>query len=132
VVVYLDSSAIVKIVVREAESADSRRLLGSQPIRAVSALSRVEVVRTVRSHGEDAVARAGEVLHGLVQIAVDDAVLDRAAGLDTALLRSLDAIHVATALTLAAHLQVVVTYDDRMRTAALANGLRVAAPGATE
>jgi len=129
-VAYLDSSAIVKLVVREGESASLRQFLRAHPIRIVSALARVEVTRAVRPHGGEAEARAAEVLAGLVQVAIDDAVLDRAAGLETTPLRSLDAIHVATALQLANDLTVLVTYDDRMRAAAVASGLEVAAPGA--
>jgi uncharacterized protein len=84
----------------------------------------------VRAHGGEAEARGAEVLAGLVQVAIDDAVLDRAAGLEAMPLRSLDAIHVATALQLGNDLTVLVTYDDRMRAAAAASGLAVASPGA--
>ncbi len=129
-VAYLDSSAIVKLVVREGESASLRKYLRAHPIRIVSALARVEVARAVRPHGGEAQARAAEVLAGLVQIAIDDAVLARAAGLEAMPLRSHDAIHVATALQLGNDLTVLVTYDERMRAAAAASGLEVAAPGA--
>lgn len=129
-VAYLDSSAIVKLVVREGESASLRKFLRTHPVRVVSALARVEVPRAVRAHGQDAIARAGEVLDRLVHVAVDNPILDRAATLDASVLRSLDAIHVATALQLGEDLAVLVTYDDRMRSAALAHGLRVEAPTA--
>jgi len=128
VAAYLDSSAIVKLVVRESESAHLRRFLRSHPLRVASSLARVEVLRAVRAHGSSALGRAGEVLSRIVQVAVDDPVLDRAGALDGAL-RSLDAIHLATALQLGVELSVLVTYDDRMRTAALAHGINIAAPG---
>ncbi len=126
--VYLDSSAIVKLVVREAESATLRKFLRRHPIRVSSALARVEVLRAVRLHGEVAIAHARSVLARIVLIGISDEVLDRAALLDGAVLCSLDAIHLATALGLDAELDLVLTYDDRMLKAAGAAGLRTATP----
>ena len=59
---------------------------------------------------------------------LDDALLDAAGALDPGVLRSLDAIHLAAALTVAAQLEAVVTYDPRMAAAARLLGLRVSAP----
>lgn len=128
--VYLDSSAIVKLVVREEQSTSLRRFLRDHHVRVVSALARVEVPRAVRAHGKETVARATEVLGCMVHLAIDNPVLERAAALDASVLRSLDAIHVASALQLGEDLRVLVTYDDRMRAAAQAHGLQVEAPGA--
>jgi predicted nucleic acid-binding protein len=125
---YLDSSALVKLVVVEAESTALRRFLRREPMRASCALARVEVVRAVRPHGAAAMSRARQLLRRLDLIQLDDELLDTAAFLDGGLLRSLDAIHLAAALTLGEELTAVVTYDDRMTTAAGLFGLVVDAP----
>lgn len=126
--VYLDSSAIVKLVVREAESAALRRWLRDHPVRMVSALARVEVLRAVRSQGGRALTRARRVLDRIVVVAIDDDVLEAAAELDVAVARSPDAIHLATAVGLRADLDFVVTYDARMAAAAEVLEIDVAAP----
>jgi predicted nucleic acid-binding protein len=120
-VVYLDSSALVKLVVAEAESDALVAYLAERSERASSALARVEVPRAVRSHGPKAVTRARELLERI-------SLLDVAAALDGDHLRSLDAIHIAAAQTVATRLATIVTYDRRMGDAAKALGLTVAAP----
>jgi predicted nucleic acid-binding protein len=127
-VVYLDSSAIVKLVVREAESDVLLGFLASGHLQVSSALARVEVVRAVRRHGRSATARARELLESLNLLALDDALLDAAAALAADDLRSLDAIHLASALELEGELHALVTYDERMLTAARSLGLPVARP----
>jgi predicted nucleic acid-binding protein len=127
-VVYLDSSALVKLVVAERESAALRRYVRAEPRRASCALARVEVLRAVRPHGATAMTRARRLLRRLDLVQLDDELLDSAAALDAAVRRSLDAIHLAAALTLADELTAVVTYDDRMATAAGVLGLTVEAP----
>ena len=126
--VYLDSSALVKLVVAERESAALRRYLRSTPQRASCALARVEVLRAVRPHGGAAMKRARGLLRRLDLVQLDDDLLDAAAGLDAGVLRSLDAIHLAAAQVLGDVLTAVVTYDDRMTAAAARLGLPVAAP----
>ena len=96
-VTYLDSSAIVKLVVREAESTALRRYLrGRRPVVA-SALARVEVLRAVLALGDAARERAGVVLSRIELVRINDRVLAMASKLSPADLRSLDAIHLATA-----------------------------------
>jgi len=128
VAVYLDSSALVKLVVREVDSAALRRYLRRQTRRVSCALARVEVVRAVRPHGPEAVARARAVLQRIDLLQLDDSLLDAAATLDAVVLRSLDAIHLAAARELRGELSAIVTYDARMAKAAAALGLHVAAP----
>ena len=128
IVVYLDSSALVKLVVAESESAALRRYLRAEPRRASCALAKVEVLRAVRLHGAAAMMRARRLLRRVDLVALDDELLDSAAVLDAGILRSLDAIHLAAAQTLAEELTAVVTYDERMTTAAGLLGLVVAAP----
>ncbi len=126
--VYLDSSALVKLVVSEPESTALRRYLRGRPERVSSALAKVEVLRAVRPHGASAVTRARQVLRRVNVLHLDDELLEDAATLDIGVLRSLDAIHLAAARTLGDELQAVVTYDSRMAIAAARLGLQVDAP----
>ena len=126
--VYLDSSALVKLVVAEPESPGLLRYLAAEPDRASCALARVEVHRAVRSHGATALTRARRLLHRLHLVQLDDELLEAAAALDPRVLRALDAIHLAAAQIFAAELAAVVTYDRRMAAAAALLDLPVAAP----
>jgi predicted nucleic acid-binding protein len=126
--VYLDSSAIVKLVIREPETEALLAFLETRQIRVTSALARVEVVRAVRRHGRPATTRAREVLDGLNLLALDDALLEDAAAIDANELRSLDAIHIASAQQLRAELDALVSYDERMLAAARALGVPVSRP----
>lgn len=121
----------MKLVQKEAESEALRRYLRRHRSddRVTSALSRVEVVRAVQSGGAPAVAKARRHLARLHQVTLDTALLDAAASLaPRTLLRSLDAIHLASAQLLVADLRAVVTYDQRMTAAASALGLSADTP----
>ncbi len=126
---YLDSSALVKLVVSEPESDALRRYLAVRMDRVSSALARVEVRRAVRRRdpSETTRRRADDVLARIALVAVDEPVLRTAASMQPDPLRSLDAVHLATALSLAG-LDIVVTYDQRLADAAVQHGLEVAAP----
>lgn len=126
--VYLDSSALVKLVVVEPESSALRRYLAGEPERASCVLARAEVIRAVRVHGPTTVSRAQRLLQRLNLVEVDDELLDAAAALDPRVLRSLDAIHVAAAQLLGEELTAVVTYDRRMASAAALLDLNVTSP----
>jgi predicted nucleic acid-binding protein len=126
-VVYLDSSAFVKLVVPEAESAALRRRLRKWPRRASSGLLRVEAVRAVRPSGPAAVRTARRQMARLHIVEVNRPLLDAAANLAPPL-RSLDAIHLAAAQSLGDDLEVVITYDQRMAAAARVLGMVTAAP----
>jgi predicted nucleic acid-binding protein len=128
---YLDSSAIVKLVRREAETDALRRFLRRRRSerKVTSELARVEVVRAVGGGGAAAVAHAWRVLGRIDQLTIDRMLLDEAATLAPGeLLRSLDAIHLATARTVGSDLAAIVTYDTRMQQAAASVGLVVEAP----
>ncbi len=128
---YLDTSAVVKLLMREPETAALRRGLRRWPRRASAALLRVEILRAVKRAGlPRLMAEARRQLEGihLILIRLDDDLLDRAADLDPPTMRSLDAIHLAAALSLGEDLAAVVTYDERMGVAANALGLSVASP----
>jgi predicted nucleic acid-binding protein len=127
-VVYLDSSAIVKLVVREPESQALRRYLPRRRALVSSALARVEVSRAVLPLGEEALRRAREVLASIDLVRINNRVLVRAGLLEPAELRSLDAIHLATAALFEDTLARFVCYDDRMLQAAQSLGWTVEAP----
>ena len=128
-VAYLDTSAAVKLLMTEPESAALRRWLGRRPERASAALLRVELVRVVRRAGlPRLLPEARKLLAGVHLIRLDDALLDRAAELDPTDLRSLDSIHLAAASSLGDDLAAVITYDDRLLAAAVSLGLPTAMP----
>ena len=126
--VYLDSSAIVKLVVRERESAALRRFLAARQERVSCALARTEVLHAVRHLGPAATQRARRVLRRIDLIRLDDAILDTAGMLEPRILRSLDAIHLTAAQLLAPELDAFVTYDRRLADGALLLGFPVEAP----
>jgi predicted nucleic acid-binding protein len=125
---YLDSSALVKLVVDERESAALRRYLRRRRPLVSSALARTEVLRAVLLEGDDGLARARDVLSSVELIRVNDRVLNAAGVLRPDDVRSLDAIHLATAQQLDSDLGLLITYDERMQEAADTLGLRTHAP----
>jgi predicted nucleic acid-binding protein len=125
---YLDSSAIVKLVVAEPESRALRAHLRRRRPLVSSALARTEVVRALLPAGAIAMARGREVLRRLDLIRINDRVLDMAGTLEPAQVRSLDAIHLATAQLLGEDLSQIITYDDRMADAARSLGLNTTLP----
>lgn len=127
-VVYLDSSAAVKLIVREAESEALESWLGPHDVLASSALLRTELLRAVRRGAPRRIAQARAALAAFTLRVVDDEILDAAGRIAPSSIRSLDAIHLATALRLADELEAIVTYDRRMIEGALALGLPVASP----
>jgi hypothetical protein len=125
---YVDSSALVKLAIREPESAVLRRYLGRHRPLVSSALARTEVARALLPLGPDAVRRGREVLARVDLLRVNDRVLDAAGLLPPADLRSLDAIHLASAEQLGSDLRGFVTYDARLAAAATGRGFRVIQP----
>ncbi len=125
---YLDSSALVKLAVREPQSAALRRYVRGRRIVS-SALARTEVARALLSQAPAAIKRGQDVLAEIDLIRINDRVLTTAGTLQPATVRSLDAIHLATATLLGDELVRVVTYDTRLAAAARHAGLRVVAPG---
>jgi predicted nucleic acid-binding protein len=128
-VAYLDTSAFVKLIVAEPESAVLAQRLRRWPQRASATLLRTETVRALRRSGNvQLIGQARRLLGAVTLIRLDEPLLDRAGDLEPVELRSLDAIHLAAALSIGPHLGAIVTYDDRLRTAALAHGLDVESP----
>ena len=126
---YLDTSAFVKLIVAEPESAALRSRLGRWPDRVSATLLRTEAARALRRSGHDhLIGLARRLFAGLVLIRLDEPLLDRAGDLEPTALRSLDAIHLAAAISIGPQLGVLITYDGRLREAATAYGLDVESP----
>jgi hypothetical protein len=125
---YLDSSAMVKLAVSEPESAALRRYLRRCRPLVSNALARTEVLRALLPAGEAAVSRGRDVLRTVDLLRLNNPLLEAAGLLQPASVRSLDAIHLATARLLGEELGVVVTYDQRMSEAARELGLRIHSP----
>lgn len=125
---FLDSSAVTKLVVAERESeALAGRLAGH--VLVASALLVTEVSRAVRrALGRTHDDLLAEVL-GLIDIVVlDRSILAAAAELEPASLRTLDAVHLASALALGGRIDALISYDDRLLEAARGAGLAVERP----
>ena len=126
--VYLDSSAFVKLVMPEAETGALRRYLGHWPVRVSATLLRAEALRAALRVSGQRVADTRRLLRDVALIEMDRSLMDRAGTLMPGRLRSLDAIHIAAALSLGDDLGEIVTYDERMAVAASAHGLLVTSP----
>jgi predicted nucleic acid-binding protein len=125
---YVDTSAILKLVVRESGTVELRTWAEGRTIIA-SDLVRAEALRAARRHSPEALAQLRTVLTAIPTMAITTSVCDRAAELDPTILRTLDAMHLACALQLSDELEGVVTYDQRMADACVALGLPVVSPG---
>ena len=128
-IVYLDSSAILKLVFAEPESSPLRDFLKAWPDRVSSTLARIEVTRIVaRVEAPLPLRDAQRILRSLNLVRIDDQIVAAAASLEPRGLRSLDAIHLATARLLGHHLAGMVVYDLRLASAARQTGITVWAP----
>lgn len=128
-VVYADASALVKAIVEEPESGAVRAYLRSKPVQLVSSkLVVVELQRAVRIATASLAAEAAVagLLDPVALVSVTDSILDRARRVEPALLRTLDAVHLATALEAGAGRMLV--FDMRLAEAASALGIEILAP----
>ena len=126
---YLDTSAFVKLVIDEPHSRQLRRMAhGARWIG--SELLRVEVPRALGRlpRLDRTVPLASELLDAVMMVPVNRAAVDSAARLTPPTLRSLDAIHLAAALSIPG-LTALLTYDDRLAEAARLHGVPVRRPG---
>lgn len=129
--IYLDSSALLKLLHEESESAALEVWLSERTGTPVvsSELAKIEVIRACRRVNTDMVPQARALLNGVDLIPLTSEVVDEAADLGGPLLRSLDAIHLASALSIHADLSAFVAYDHRLTDAAAAAGLKPLHPG---
>ncbi len=129
-VAYVDTSALVKLVVREAETEALLDWMGrsDQSTFASSIVTRVELTRAARRHSPTAATSAETVLAGTDLILMTPELLADAAVLDPLALRTLDAIHLATARRIGSSLSAFLAYDTRLRNAATHAGLPVVSP----
>ena len=126
---YLDTSALVKLVIAEPETTALQKWLSAADRVPVSCdLARTELMRAVRRAAPDRAARARAVLDSITLLDVSSATFEEAGRLGPAILRSLDAVHLAAALDLGDDLDGLVTYDDRLAIAAQSNGVPVTSP----
>jgi len=134
VVIYLDTSAVLKRTLPETESSrfveSLERAVSDRATLVTSALTRVEASRALRRREPDlrdgAVGAYRDALQSLAVAPITDVVVELARSMDPPLLRSLDAIHLATALAVGAG--ELWTYDDRLAEAATTAGIAVRSP----
>jgi hypothetical protein len=129
-VLYLDSSALVKLAVTEPESAALSQWLAERPnlIRVSSSIVRVEVPRSIWRASPTALPEGYQVLHRIREILLTEGVLSRAATVRPEALRATGAIHLASALAVRSALTAFVAYDHRLLAAATQAGLPTASP----
>jgi predicted nucleic acid-binding protein len=126
--VYLDTSAFMKLITPEVETGALQRYLQSRSLRVSSGLLRTEALRAAMRVSQQHVVKVRRLLRRVALIDVNRQLLEQAGTLVPPDLRSLDAIHVAAAMSLGDDLGNVVTYDARMVMAAQAHGLNVVSP----
>lgn len=128
--IYLDASALVKLVITEPETTPLRQFLGGDRAWFSSRVATVEVRRAAdRQQERDAAAQVDAIMRGMHIVELDEALARTAGAVGPPALRSLEAIHLASALALGDELDAFVTYDSRLADAARAAGLTVVAPG---
>ncbi len=126
-IAYVDASALVKLVLAETESLEMSRWYVESERVLTSRIGVIETRRASARRVHDPV-HLERVLSGIEVINLTPRLADRAAMIGPASLRTLDAIHLATALAIGANLTSFVTYDDRLAEAARALGLPVVSP----
>ena len=129
--IYLDTSAFVKLVWSERETPALQDFLArrQEVLLVSSSLLPVEARRAVLREDASQMPRADLLLTRIGQVGVTRAVIEAASRLPDPSVRSLDALHIATALQLRPELDALVTYDLRLAAAAEQQGLPVAVPG---
>ena len=124
---YVDSSAFLKLLVDETES-DALEAYTRGTALVTSVITLIELDRSIRRNKSGLQISIGDLFEGVEIRGLDDAVVASAGTLEPVSLRSLDAIHLASALDLRTELDGFVTYDARLAEAARAHRLPVVAP----
>ena len=127
--IYLDTSALVKLLIEEPETAALSDYIGSSGFQmTTSVVTEVELARAVSRVEESHQKEVASLLNGQVLVPLTDSIRLRAAHLQPFGIPSLDAIHLATAVEIQPSLHAVISYDRRMSEAAGSFGLEVLAP----
>lgn len=128
--VYADSSALVKLVINESESVALERFLADGAVLATSRIALVEVPRAtgLANPAREVKEETQALLTSCLLVDVTDGLLRVAAGLASRSVRTLDAIHLASALRVEP--DEFVAYDRHLVQAAAESALTVASPGA--
>jgi predicted nucleic acid-binding protein len=124
---YVDASAFAKLILAEPESSAMRAILPHTPLVS-SAILVTEFVRAVRRHHPDRTDEALRKLELVDTVPIGGDVILAAGMIGAPILRSLDAVHLVTALMVKRHVSPLITYDRRLAAAAQAVGLEVASP----
>jgi predicted nucleic acid-binding protein len=125
--IYVDASAIVKLVLEEPESAEMLRWFVEAPYAVTSRVGVVETRRAASRRPHDARHRE-RVLEDVEVLELTPEIAAAAAMIQPPAIRTLDAIHLASALAIATDIDAFVTYDDRLAEAARTLGLPVVRP----
>jgi len=127
---YMDTSALAKLIVAEPETPELQAWLARESRQPVTSdLTRTELMQAVRRSNPDRATLAREVLNSVTLLQLTPTLFDAAGRLEPADLRSLDALHLASALDLGDDLHAIVTYDARLADAANRAGVAVIKPG---
>lgn len=124
--VYIDSSALVKLVVAEAETNALKKMIRRFPALITSTVAAIEVVKAARLSNPALEAEARLLVEGCLRVELDGDVIGNAQRLAGPALPTLDAIHLASAIGVRA--QRMVVYDRRLAQAARESGLEILAP----
>lgn len=129
--IYLDSSALLKLLREEPESGALDTWLSerSELPLVSSELAKTEVVRACRRFRDPPIVAARTLLGALDLVPLTGIVVELADEIGKPEMRSLDAIHLASALVIGSDLSVFVAYDDPLLSAATAEGVEVTSPG---
>lgn len=126
--IYLDTSAFLKLVKPEPETAAFEAFVDGRSDFVASALLAIEARRGALRRAPRSLPRVDLLLRDVELVAMSPAIVESASRLPDPLLRSLDAIHLATAILLRSDLELFVTYDSRLADAAAAYGVPTAGP----
>jgi uncharacterized protein len=127
--IYLDTSAALKLVIPEAETPALEMWIAERAgvPRVSSRLLRIEMLRSIARNAPGRVSRANVILSSIATLSIDD-IAPTAEVIGDRTLRSLDAIHLATAHEVRTELTAFVCYDKRLSDSARMLGLPVEAP----